>query len=585
MGSTRICCSGSRCVASLLVLLASACSGSIQKPDPEQTDPGSPPGVGDPGNPSVPGGSNGGGGAGSPPAAPANQPGPAPLRRLTVREYRNTVRDLLGVNPTMVADLGIDQEAGGFSTGAPLSTSADVSKFLDSAQALAEAAAAKLATLLPCPQVPGDAAGQAACARQFIIQFGRRAFRRPLAADEVDDLLAVYTTHRGGDINQGFPEAIRSLVTAMLVSPHFLYRGERGALAPVRDGALLRFNAHEIAARLSYALWGSMPDEALFEAADAGKLATPDQIEQQARRLLADPRAADAVGDFHLQWLDVDDLAGEPPKDAVFAEHDPALVQAMLAEARSFAAAAVLKAPGAGGGLKQLLTGTTTTVAPALAKLYGAAATGSGAQPVTLDPGQRAGIFTGAAFLSMHAAAGESNPVKRGAMVLRSLMCIEVEPPPNMEVGNPEAPVEGVTTRERFAQHAEKPCASCHRLTDPIGFAFENYDAIGAWRTTDRGKPVDATGSVSVDGAEVRFRNATELLRALAGSKEVGSCVTTQWLRYLLRRADAQGDRASLQAAEDAFHRAGDDLRELLVGLTRTPSFTHRAPSPGEVLP
>jgi hypothetical protein len=590
MGSNHIRCIRSRCASGLVILLASACAGSIHKPDPQENDPGNPPGPGVPGDPSVPGGGppgggGGGGGPGGPPAAQPNQPGPAPLRRLTVREYRNTVRDLLGVNPVSMPDLGIDQEAGGFSTGAPLSTSADVSRFLDSAQALADAAGARLATLLPCPQVPADAAGQAACARQFIVQFGRRAFRRPLANEEVDDLVAVYTEHRGTEINQGFPEAIRSLVAAMLVSPHFLYRSERGAAAPLRDGALLRFNAHEIASRLSYALWGSMPDEVLFQAADAGKLTTPDQIEQQARRMLADPRTEDAVADFHLQWLDVDDLGGEPPKDAVFKDHNPALVQAMLAEAKAFAAAAVLKAPAAGGGLAQLLTGTATTVEPALAKLYGAQATGAGPQPVTLDPAQRAGIFTGAAFLSMHATTGETNPVKRGTMVLRSLLCIEVEPPPNMEVGNPEPPAEGVTTRERFAQHAEKPCATCHRLTDPIGFAFEAYDAIGAWRTMDRGKKVDASGSLTIDGNEVRFAAAPELLRALAGSADVRSCLTTQWLRYLLRRTDGQGDRASLQAAGDAFRRSGNDLRELLVGLTRTPSFTHRAPSPGEVLP
>ena len=185
----------------------------------------------------------------------------------------------------------------------------------------------------------------------------------------------------------------------------------------------------------------------------------------------------------------------------------------------------------------------------------------------------------------MHAEAGESHPVKRGATILRRLLCTEIEPPVDMNIPQPQAPAPGLTTRQRFAMHALNPCATCHRLTDGIGFAFENYDAIGAYRTMDQGKPVDASGSVVLASGEITFKNAVELAQRLARSKEVQDCVATQWLRYFLRREELMGDQASLQSATDAFRRSSYDMRELLVALVKTRAFSYRKPSAGEVLP
>jgi hypothetical protein len=514
------------------------------------------------------------------PQAAPDAPGPTPLRRLTIREYNNTLRDLLGVAPVAGRELGVDQDAGGFAIGGPVTTSGDAARLLDVAEQIAASAAARIATLVPCAAVPADAAGQGECARKFVVQFGRRAFRRPLAADEVSDLVGVYEQHRGPPINHDFAQSIRSVVAAMLMSPFFLYRAELGGTAPVKDGALVRFNPHETASRLSYALWGSMPDDQLFAEADAGRLATPEQIAGQARRLLKDPRARDTLADFHLQWLHVDGLPREQPKEPRFAEYSPQLVQAMLDETAAFASEVFSST----GSLETLLTSTATVVDPALARLYGASVSGSGPQPVTLDAKQRGGILTQASFLATHATSSESNPVRRGAVVLRRLLCTEIEVPDDMDVGTVKMPAPGITTRERFAEHALNPCAGCHRLTDPIGFAFEHYDAIGAHRTTDQGKPVDASGEMSLSWGQLRFQNAIELAQGLARADEVRDCMATQWLRYLLRRGDTPGDRASLAEAGAAFRSSSWDLRELLVALTRTRSFTHRAPSIGEVL-
>jgi hypothetical protein len=553
-----------------IVLLAIgflACTGRISEDDPSDTVGGSKPPAG-PGKGSGNGMSEGNGNATPPPMGP-NAPGASPLRRLTVREYNNTLRDLLGIAPGS-RDLGVDQDAGGFAVGGPVTTSGDAARLLDAAEQLAASASTKIATLVPCAPVPTDAAAQGDCAKKFIGQFGRRAFRRPLGAEEVADLQAVYTAHRGGDINAPFDEAIRSVVAAMLTSPFFLYRAEGASVVPVKEQGLVKFSPHELASRLSYTLWGSMPDDALFAEVDAGRLSTPDQIEAQARRMLRDPKFKDAVSDFHLQWLYVDGLPKEPPKEAKFTAYTPQLVAAMLAETAGFANEVF-----AGDGrLERLLTGAWTPTDPGLAKLYGAP-----------DPAQRAGVLTQASFLAMHANAGDTNPVRRGAVVLRRLLCNDVQPPANMDVGQPKPPAPNLTTRERFAEHAENTCATCHKLTDPIGFAFENYDAIGAWRTTEQGKKIDATGTLALSDGDLTFGNAVELARGLAAAKDVRACLATQWLRYFTRRNESAGDTASLDAVNEAFAKSSYDMRELLVALTKTRAFTHRSPSVGEVLP
>src|SRR6185436_10454398 len=427
----------------LLAIGCLACTGRIS--EDAVSDPTS--GTKPPGNGTMTGGK---GGTVTPPPMGPNAPGAAPLRRLTVREYNNTLRDLLGIAPAS-RDLGVDQDAGGFAVGGPVTTSGDAARLLDAAEQLAAGAAAKIGTLVPCAPVPADAAAQGDCAKKFINQFGRRAFRRPLAPEEAADLFAVYSAHRGGDINQPFDQAIRSVVAAMLSSPFFLYRAEGANLPPVKEQGLVRFNPHELASRLSYTLWGSMPDDALFAEVDAGRLTTPEQIETQARRMLKDPKIADAIADFHLQWLYVDGLPKEPPKDPKFTAYTPQLVEAMLKETAAFANEVF-----AGDGkLERLLTGTPSAIDPALAKLYGAP-----------DPTQRAGVLTQASFLAMHANAADTNPVRRGAVVLRRLLCNDVQPPVNMDVGQPKPPAPGLTTRERFAEHAENPCATCHKLTD-----------------------------------------------------------------------------------------------------------------------
>jgi len=170
--------------------------------------------------------------------------------------------------------------------------------------------------------------------------------------------------------------------------------------------------------------------------------------------------------------------------------------------------------------------------------------------------------------------------------VLRRVLCLDVEVPANMEIPEVKPPSPGVTTRERFEEHSKNACASCHLLLDPIGFAFENYDGIGRYRTTDNGQPVNASGTLQLGaGAPVKFKDAVELMPALAAADEVKACMATQWARYLLRREETKGDMPSLEGIQKAFRDSSFDMRELLVAIVSSDAFTRRTPAVGEVLP
>jgi hypothetical protein len=558
--------------------------GSPQQPGPTTSTP-------KPGDPKDPGGPVTSGPAAQPGAGAlddsASVPGTAPVRRLTKLEYDNTLHDLLGITMPASKTAGVeDTESGqaGFVRGGSITGGDDVRNFMAaSSQVLEAGLAGKLGMLLPCSPVPTAAAEQEACAKKFIDQFGKRAFRRPLTMREASLALDLYKAQRGPDVGGTFEEAIGDLVSAFIQSPQFLYHWELGAQNPLKDGNLIRYNAYEIASRLSYLFWATMPDDKLMAAADANALTTPEQIALQAKRLLADSRAKAGLADFHLQWLEIGDLT-KIPKDDTVTNYSPAVAQAMLNETRDFVSS-VFQSDKGDGKLETLLTSTSTVADPSVAKIYGATMSGTGAQPLTLNPMQRAGILTQLSFLTARADTGDSHPVKRGDTFLRRLFCMELAVPTNLMIPPVADPVPGgATTRQRFEMHKQPDCVGCHNMIDPIGFAFESYDAIGAYRTKDQGKDIDTAGSVSLpSGTTLKFRDALDLTAQVAKLPEVQECVTNQWMRYMLGRREVDGEKPSLAVVQDLFKRSGFDFRELLVGMTRTRSFTHRTASPGEV--
>lgn len=496
-------------------------------------------------------------------------PGPAPLRRLTQAQYDNVVRDLIGDTTRPALGFPTDSTLGEFSNNA---TTLVVSPLLAQAYELAaeslSAQAVANPSLFPCSPVND---GEDACARAFIASFGKRAYRRPLAQSELDVMFQLYTDNRmGADFDNG----IRAVIELMLQSAPFLYQVEAGDAAKVSEG-VVPLTSWEMASRLSFFLWGSMPDDALFAAAAADQLQTPEQVEAQARRMLSDPKARDATGDFFTQWLHLDALGGITKDPTLYPQFTAAMRQSMLNETVSFANWVVWDGD---GRVSTLLTAPVSFLDANTARLYGVNVGGSSTPMlVKLDPKERAGILTQPSVMTVFAKPNQSSPVTRGKWVRERLLCQPVSPPPpNLNIVPPDVKP-GVSTRERFAQHDKDPfCAGCHSMMDPIGFGFEHYDALGQWRDVDQGQPVDATGAVTGTDVDGKFDGAPDLAKKLAGSKQVTDCVSLEWFRYAFGRSETRDDACSLGSIRDAFAKGNYDMKELLVAMTRTAAFRYR---------
>jgi hypothetical protein len=498
------------------------------------------------------------------------KPGPAPLRRLTQTEYDNTVRDLLGDTTAPAKSFPPDQKLGAYSnTATALTVSPLLAQGYESAaEGLATSAVANLKTLLPCDPV---AMGEDACAQQFISAFGKKAFRRPLTDDEKATLLALYQTNKSG---ADFKNGIQAVLEAMLQGGPFLYRAEFGDVTKAQAG-VVPLTSYEMASRLSYLLWGSMPDDALMTAADGDQLTTPDQIASQARRMLQDPKARPAIEQFYAEWLQIASLDGVAKDPKTYPDFTPTLRTSMQAETRAFVDWVMWSGD---GRLETLLTAPVSFLNIELAHAYGVqGVTGTSLQQVSLDPKQRAGILTQLSVLTALGKPDRSSPVLRGKFVREQLFCQTIPSPPANIVIVPPTVTPGVSTRQAFAQHStQDACKGCHALMDPIGFGFESFDGMGEYRTVDQGIPVDASGTLTSTDVNGSFDGAVDLATKVAGSKEVSACMVTQWFRYAFGRGDTPDDGCSLETATQAFDASNHDMRELLVALTQTDAFRFR---------
>ncbi len=496
-------------------------------------------------------------------------PGSAPLRRLTQSEYNNSVRDLLGDTSRPADTFPPDQQVGDFSNTAvsltvpPLLAQA----YQSAAEALASTALSHLSSLLPCDPTTGEDA----CAAQFISTFGKRAYRRPLAPDEQTALVGLYASNKtGADFNNG----VQAVIEAVLQSAPFLYRVEYGDVSQAA-GTVVPLTPYEMASRLSYLLWDSMPDDTLFTAADANQLATPAQLATQARRMLTDSKAHPAVQQFFTEWLGLAHLVDSSKDPATYPEFTPTLHQSMQGETSAFIDWMMWQSD---AKLPTLLTSPVTFVNQELASVYGfPGVTGTALQQVSLDPTQRAGILTQLSVMTVLAKPDRTSPVLRGRFVRQNLFCQPIPPPPTNIVITPPPVTPGVSTREAFSMHSSvEPCKSCHKQMDPIGFGFENYDGVGKFRTTDQGQPVDPSGALTGTDSDGKFPNAVALATKLAQSQEVSDCVTTEWFRYAFGRGESNDDSCSLGTLKQAFTASGTNFQELLVAITQTDAFRYR---------
>jgi hypothetical protein len=486
-------------------------------------------------------------------------------------EYKSTVTDLLGVNTAVANTFPPDNAGLGFTNNADVLSVTNLlaEAYMTASEGLATAAVANLTTLLPCDPVK---AGEDVCAKQFISDFGLRAFRRPVSAAENASLLTLFGT---GKMGGAFADGIELVIEAMLQSADFLYRVEKGDPTAAPD-AVAPVDHYEMATRLSYFFWGTMPDKALFDAAGASKLGTSGEVETQVRRMLADPKAKLAVGNFHSEWLNIGGVAGADKDKTLFPEFTDAIRVGLQQEASTFVDQVFWN----DGKFETLFFAPYSYMNKQLAGFYGVTPPNSDTfVKVDLDPKQRAGVVTLGALLAANAKPNQSSPVLRGKFVREQFLCQQLPPPPaNLVIVPPEVKP-GSTTRERFAVHEKDPtCASCHKMMDGLGVGLEAYDPLGRWRTLDQGLPVDSSGTIiATRDADGTFNGGAELATRLGKSAEVRECMVRQWFRYANGRSEIEGDACTLSRLYQAFDDGGHDMRELRVKIALSDAFRFRS--------
>jgi len=503
------------------------------------------------------------------------------MRRLNLSEYDNILADLLGDTSAPAEDSahpwGNDPPTDSGFESATSIPDQFVRNFSTAADTVVETALAAGKLNIPCTNPA--AAAEAACVTQFINTFGLKVFRRPPDATEVSDAMTLFTTVRALTT---FNESVAAIAKGMLQTASFLYHWEIGPTKPVAgaDG-LVPLTQWQVASRLASNLWNSKPDDTLLQAAQAGQLATPAQVAAQAQRLIADPKHLRTLSDFHGQWLfNVGtrnfDLGGVIPVGAL----TQAAVDGLSTEFSSFLGSVYSTGDGT---LKSFLTAPWAFVNKDLAAIYGVAPPATPFGKVMLDPSQRGGLFTQTAFLASFSAGQEDHPIFRGLSVYTKFLCGTFSPPVIMPPGANFTTMK--TSRQTFEAHGNLDCAKgCHAIFDPPGFAFENYDGTGKFRTTDNGMPVDATGTFATPGGTtLSFTNALDLMGKLAALPETALCTERQWTRYMLGRMETPAEVGSLQLAyQKGAATAGFSLRDMLTALVTSKAYMYRTLSPGE---
>ncbi|HET6281589.1 MAG TPA: DUF1592 domain-containing protein [Polyangia bacterium] len=550
-----------------ILLLTLNCTGAIGAGEPGGGGPGGPgPGGGGPGGPGPGGGGPGGPGQGVDPGAPAH----GQLRRLSPAQFVRSLEDLLGpvgtLPPIEAPPAGASLKAVGASLTAfsPLG----IEQFEAATQAAVYplfADAKRRDALVGC----APAAWDETCARSFLTGFGRRAWRRPLAPDEMTRYLKLGADEAGA--TGQFSDGARAMTWAILQSPNFLYRVELGGGMPVAGKTWTRFTTYETATRLSYLLWSTTPDAQLLTAAETGALDTPDGIRKEVQRLLSSPRALDGLNEMvdDLLSLDAVNIMAKDPK--VFPQLTPTLRQAMRGEILKMFEDVVLTRD---ADMMELYDSNRTFVNSELGKLYGINVPGTdlvAAQHPASIP--RAGLLTSAALLTVQDKPYQTSPTRRGAFFWRVLMCEHIpDPPADVDVTiKPPPPGVLLTRRESLSGHATNAaCKVCHGLMDPIGLAFENFDGMAVYRTKEEnGLTIDPKGEL--DGTA--FSGPKELGALVRQSAQARSCMARRIYRFATGRMENPYDEAQLTQLDKAFASAGQRIKGLLTNLVVSDGF------------
>ena len=494
-------------------------------------------------------------------------PGPFVIRRLNKMEYGNTLRDLSGVDPSVARELPEEVSGAGYmNTLSPLQSE----QYL----AIANEVLASLDVqkrLFGEPPEPGS--DLRAAAKNIARSIARKAYRRPPSDAELDVLLAVFDLARGNKL--AYPEALRLMLKAVLVSPQFLFITPAKEIEAGRD--IVPVDDHQLASRLSYLLWATMPDAELSALADSGTLHEPAILKAQAKRLLSDPRSRALFDGFGAQWLGVGSLQSKTFDTAKFPQMTAELRTAMADEARLFFESIVRE----NRSVVRFVDSDYTFLNSTLAALYGMekTVTGSEMRKVKLTDANRGGILAMPAVLATTSFPNRTSAVKRGVWVLEQVLGEHVPPaPPNVPAleKQDKKKVANLTLRQRTELHRTNTvCANCHKILDPIGFGLENFDAIGRWRDQDEGNAIDAAGELP--GGK-RFTSPKELKAIIAArANDLARNLTEKLLAYALCRQLEGYDEIVVDQLMETIAKDGFHMQTLITEVvTSFPFVNHR---------
>jgi hypothetical protein len=412
--------------------------------------------------------------------------------------------------------------------------------------------------------------GKSEAARKILANFATRAYRRPVTKDETDRLMKLFEMSQKA--NEPFERGIQYGMQAVLVSPHFLFRVE----VDPKDGKKERpVNNYELASRLSYFLWSSMPDARLMQLAGQGKLQKPETLRAEVKRMLKDPKAHALADNFAEQWLQLRKIHTFTPNPNQFPMWNDDLRQAMVTETKKFFQAMIDE----DRNIVDFLDGKFTYVNEPLAKLYGLkGVTGEEFRRVSLEGTHRGGVLTQASVLSITSNPTRTSPVKRGKWVLEQILGTPPPPPPP-GVGDLEDTegkvIDGKTLRKRLEQHRSKPdCASCHQRMDPIGFGMENFDPIGRWRTKEDSTAIDNSGTLP-DGRS--FKGPNQLKKILIqDQKQFVHTLADRLLTYGLGRGLQTSDKCSVDTIVEQVGKQDNRFSALIVAVVESDPFRKR---------
>ncbi|RYZ90817.1 MAG: DUF1592 domain-containing protein [Proteobacteria bacterium] len=485
--------------------------------------------------------------------------GKAELRLLTADEYQNTVTDVLSVTTDYRSSLFKPAEVNGFNNNADVGTVSDsrLDLYMIAAQKIADEIKPKLPNLVSCTENE-----RIVCAEKVINNLAPALWRRPLSNTEKTELLDFYSK------SDSPSDSMTLLLMRLLTSTNFLYRSEIGS-----ENGLTEY---ELASALSYFFWGTVPDKALRELADNKSLSKSSILEREANRLLADKRSSYFLNSFSGSWLGYKRLPEVEKDQAKFPEYNSKTAALMVNEANDTFEYLVRKTE---SKFQSLLTNDFSIAPSELASFYKAESVTIGSdRAVSFSKEPRRGVYSLGAVLTALAPYGQTNPFRTGGFLMSRLLCDEPTPTPDGLIVALPQPKPDATGRELAEAHSENPaCKGCHVKIDGLGFAFETFNAVGVYRSSENGKNIDPSGKlIGVDGKDEVFEGVDGLSALLADSRQAKRCFTLQLYRYAHGHLERSEDVCSVREISNSLESQNLSLTQLIIKVITHTSFTKR---------